>query len=818
MFFFVLLPGIVRTAAAADEAVSNSVPVQRTIFMGTPISAEEMEQARDALHRKMAELNSVTNTAAGEMETNAEPLTVKLILASPASEGPPADPREALRRRFAELDDQELASDTNAVSAGAATNPAPAKVGPVFQVSAYEVAGIPALATNTFAPLFARYIGTNVSLEEILKAASDLQREWGNRGFPSVSVAVAPKQFTNGVVVLNVFEAVSPQILVAGQRYAAPVAASTNPPPAFAVRGYEIAGDTLLSDATLRSIFVKYTGTNIGVPEILKAGSELQLEYRDRGFPTVNVTIPPQQITNGLVKIRVFEGRLTSIVVTNNQYFSADNVLRSLPGLKTNEILVGPVFQAELDRANNNQDRQIYPQIAPGPRENTSELVLNVKDRMPLHAKTEFNNDSSPGTPALRLNTSAAYNNLWQLEHSLGLQYSFSPSEYKTGDQWNLYDRPLVANYSTFYRLPLGDSQPIEQNAAASSTGFGYDEATRKFRLPSPSGRPELNIYASRSTIDTGLQTIFRENNSSSDTNGIHTFNREDVQQDLTVNNDVGARLSVPMPPRGDWQSAFSFGGEYKTYHLESFKTNTFTITDISFDEAGRGITNIDRFVSPVNTNTGFTLKSINYLPLSVHFDGSLRDRLGTTSFGLGLSFNPWCSVSTRDLQAITGSTNSSRTWFIVTPSVTRDFLIHTNWTLSLHLDGQLASSPLISNEQYGAGGVNSVRGYREGEVFGDDGWHLSVEQKTPTCLIGLVGGNQPLTVRGSVYMDYAEVYLLDPLGRQARTPLWGIGAGAVISVGTHWDARFLFSLPLITAGSTEAYHPRFNFALTGQF
>jgi outer membrane protein assembly factor BamA len=417
----------------------------------------------------------------------------------------------------------------------------------------------------------------------------------------------------------------------------------------------------------------------------------------------------------------------------------------------------------------------------------------------------------------LRLNTSAAYLNLWQLEHSLGLQYSFSPSEYKTGDQWNFYDRPLVANYSTFYRLPLGDSQPIEQNPAASSTGFGYDEATRKFRLPSPSGRPELNVYASRSTIDTGLQTIFSESNTGTDTNAIHTLSRQDVQQDLTVNNNVGARVSLPMPPRGDWQSAVSFGGDYKTYHLESFKTNTFTITDIFIDENGQTHTNVDRLVSPVNPK-GFTLQAIDYLPLSFHFDGNLRDRLGTTSFGLGLSFNPWCSVSTRDVQAITGSTNSGRTWFIVTPSVNRDFLIHTNWTLSLRLDGQLASSPLISNEQYGAGGVNSVRGYREGEVFGDDGWHLSVEQKTPTCLIGLVGGRQPLTVRGSVYMDYAEVYLLDPQGRQARTPLWGIGAGAVISVGTHWDARFLFSLPLITAGSTEAYHPRFNFALTGQF
>ena len=40
------------------------------------------------------------------------------------------------------------------------------------------------------------------------------------------------------------------------------------------------------------------------------------------------------------------------------------------------------------------------------------------------------------------------------LSHSLGVQYSFSPEDYKGGDQWNFYDRPLVANYSAFYRMP----------------------------------------------------------------------------------------------------------------------------------------------------------------------------------------------------------------------------------------------------------------------------------------------------------------------------------------------------------------------------
>ena len=64
-----------------------------------------------------------------------------------------------------------------------------------------------------------------------------------------------------------------------------------------------------------------------------------------------------------------------------------------------------------------------------------------------------------------------------------------------------------MANYSAFYRLPLGNPEPIEDIIASNPGSFGYDEATRKFNLPPPSGQPDLTFFASRSTIDTGLTT-----------------------------------------------------------------------------------------------------------------------------------------------------------------------------------------------------------------------------------------------------------------------------------------------------------------------
>jgi hemolysin activation/secretion protein len=143
-------------------------------------------------------------------------------------------------------------------------------------------------------------------------------------------------------------------------------------------------------------------------------------------------------------------------------------------------ILNSLTFQAQLNQANANQDRQIYPVIEPGPDPGTSDLTLEVKDRLPLHAKMELNNESSPGTPDLRVNSSAVYNNLWQQDQSMGVQYSFSPEQLKVGHEWNFYDLPSVANYSTFYRIPLGDPDAIDDVIAANPGSFGYSEATRK--------------------------------------------------------------------------------------------------------------------------------------------------------------------------------------------------------------------------------------------------------------------------------------------------------------------------------------------------
>lgn len=722
-------------------------------------------------------------------------------------------------------------------SASGSTNSVPQpdsvalNAGPFFEVHDYEVRYSAKIFSNAPPLILTNYMGTNVSLGQIVQAASEVLTRFQQHGYPDVNVSLARERITNGVVTMNVYEGVFPQVLISGKSLAvvtnvemaetgaggtnnAP--AKTNDVPRFNVHTYEVRGDTLLSTNTLLNILAKGTGTNVSLNDIIAAASDLQKEYRDRGYPTVNVTLPPQQITNGTVKIRVFEGRLSEIRVTQNRYFSSNNVMRALPSLHTNIILLRPVFQAELDRANANQDRQIYPQLAPGAEPGTSLLRLVVKDRLPLHAKTELNNESSPGTPDLRVNSSAVFNNLWQLDESLGLQYSFSPEDYKRSDQWSFYDKPLVANFSGFYRLPLGYPDSISEQIASEPGSFGYNEGTRKFVLPPASGVPELNIFASRSTIDTGIQNLGTHNLTSIP--GVISIDENDVQQDVTVNNGVGFRLNMPLPEFHEISSVLAAGFDYKDYNLTSNKTNNFETSLTTIQPNGAPNPPI---VSVIASPVPKTYRPVDYLPFTIRWDANRRDDHGVTAFGIGYSVNfltSGFSDSKTKFQNAAGSTEADGSYHIVTASFSREQEIFKQWKLGFRADGQWANEPLLSNEQFGAGGVGSVRGYHEGEIFGDTGWHLTLEQKTPPHVVGTINGKYPLVVRGSVYVDYADTYLLDPQGRNESTPLWGTGFGAAAALGSAWEARFLFSLPLLRAGTISPYQPFFNFALTAQF
>jgi hemolysin activation/secretion protein/AraC-like DNA-binding protein len=627
------------------------------------------------------------------------------------------------------------------------------------------------------------------------------------------------------------------------------VPVSTNGPH-FTVDKYLVTGNSVLSPETIGEILTNVPaayGTNVTFDAIRAALADLQMAYRERGYVTVSVGLPQQKLTNATVKVKVTEGRLAAINVTGNRYYSSNNVMCALPSLHTNLLLNSHVLQRELDNANASRDRQIYPVIGPGPEPDTSELTLKVKDQLPLHARLEINNQATPDTPDMRVNLSVQYDNLWDLEHQIGIQYNFTPEQFTKNDPYYVVplDDSLIANYSAYYRLPLGGYNSVEEQVEANSGSFGYNEATHKFDLPPATGRPEMNIYASRSTSDTGVQ--YGPAKLLTSPTNLLVLVSQDSGENITLNEGAGARLSLPLLQVFKLTSTLSAGFDYKRYEALSCNSNNF-LSSFTYTNGSLGRTTSVTTVSSPQPNRNNTL---NYMPFNIGWNGSIPDALGTTFLNAQVNFDVLPiyseeskSVSVTNIATITTNgvtqtttnvatksknfsghsfsgiaytTNASPYYVTLQLGADRVQTIYQDWSVKLHADGQWANGALISNEQYAMGGTAGVRGYQDGQAYGDTGWRFSIEPQTPLINIGRVGNEgheEPCWFRASVFLDYGRIYLLaqPPPGSESRESFCGAGWAVTANIGSHMDGRLTVAWPLIShAGESDGVHIYFG-------
>jgi hemolysin activation/secretion protein len=164
-------------------------------------------------------------------------------------------------------------------------------------------------------------------------------------------------------------------------------------------------------------------------------------------------------------------------------------------------------------------------------------------------------------------------------------------------------------------------------------------------------------------------------------------------------------------------------------------------------------------------------------------------------------------------------TTNARANYVTVQMGASREQKVYKDWTMLIHADGQWANGALFSNEQYAMGGSGGVRGYTDGEAYGDTGWRVTIEPRTPEIDIGMVDGNKPFWIRNSVFMDYGEIYLLEPSSTsKSRQQFWGVGWGMTANIGNHWDARLSIAFPLIATAQTSAGDFHIYFGVGAQF
>jgi hemolysin activation/secretion protein len=235
----------------------------------------------------------------------------------------------------------------------------------------------------------------------------------------------------------------------------------------FDVLEYRVLGNTVLTGRDIERLLYPLLGPNKTLTDVEAARTALEALYHDRGYGTVFVDIPPQTVSDGLVRLRVTEGRVEREQISGAHYFPERDVIAALPAAKPGSVLQLSKLQEELGAVNTaTPDRSVVPILKAGSAPGTVDLAFQVNDHLPLHGSLEINNQASLDTRSLRLIAGLSYADVFGRLDNFSLQYQTTPQQF---DQVRVF----AANYA-FHPLESGlqpSLQYINSNSNVATVG-----------------------------------------------------------------------------------------------------------------------------------------------------------------------------------------------------------------------------------------------------------------------------------------------------------------------------------------------------------
>jgi len=195
----------------------------------------------------------------------------------------------------------------------------------------------------------------------------------------------------------------------------------------FDILEYVVEGNTVLTPLAIERAVYPHLGYGKTFENVQAARSDLEKAYQDSGYLTVTVDIPPQEVKDGKVTLKVVDGVVKKLVVSGNRYHSRDYIRGKFPSLAPGTVPYFPQAQKQLGAFNQVPGRSVTPVLRQGAERGEVEMELRVQDERPFHAGVELNNRQAPNTDPLRLQGSVRYDNLWGRDHSASLIYLVSP-------------------------------------------------------------------------------------------------------------------------------------------------------------------------------------------------------------------------------------------------------------------------------------------------------------------------------------------------------------------------------------------------------
>jgi hemolysin activation/secretion protein len=195
----------------------------------------------------------------------------------------------------------------------------------------------------------------------------------------------------------------------------------------FDIDEYRVEGADLLPQIEVEEAVYPFLGPNRSSDDVEKARAALEKAYTAKGYQTVSVSVPQQNVSSRVVVLKVVEGKVGRVRVNNSRFFDLDKIKQKAPSLAEGKVPNFNDVTKDIYALNQLPDRKVTPALRAGATPGTVDVDLNVEDKLPFHSTFELNNRRSPNTTALRASATTHYDNLWQRGDSFSFTYQEAP-------------------------------------------------------------------------------------------------------------------------------------------------------------------------------------------------------------------------------------------------------------------------------------------------------------------------------------------------------------------------------------------------------
>ncbi|MBF0428712.1 MAG: ShlB/FhaC/HecB family hemolysin secretion/activation protein [Magnetococcales bacterium] len=487
----------------------------------------------------------------------------------------------------------------------------------------------------------------------------------------------------------------------------------------------ELEGNTVLKGDDLEELLSFCRGREMSIDELIALKDKVSLWYIQHGYVNSGAILPDQEIIDGVIRMRVIEGRLGEIQVRDNQHLKADFIKRHLEG-EAGDLLFIPKLEERFQLLKQAEMiENIHSEMRPGPTPGEAVLDVAVEERSPYRFWVGANNQGAQSTGGNRLVTGAAHNSLFGWGDVLRGEYAQT-----SGAQ----------DYAFSYSFPFGKQDTTLTLSTSQSTS---SVVVAPFNNLDISNRQQIHEITLR-----------------------HPFIR-------TIGEEVAASLS-----------------------LQRKETKTFLLGE--------------PFAFTPGSDDGHT--KVHTLGLGGEW--SMRD--AEQALTLMTTLHRGLDIGDSTVRPVGEPDGRFYAWLTQAQLIRR-----VPWQesqLTVHAALRLTSDSMLASEKFALGGLNTVRGYREGLLSRDMGWVTNAEWRIPTPLrLSLSDNKTDGLLSGLVFGDYGQNW-----DKGVRTTenkyLSSIGLGVLWEINRNSSAAIYLANPLQDVAVTEkdlpdrGIHFRFSF------